>query len=331
MFCGKCGNQINQGEKFCSYCGNQIELVEFAQTQINTSKPKKTSEKRKLLVPIIIGSVGIFLVIVLVVVSLVNGRNNADNNSETSHSSTTETSTNTTIDANTTTTTTETATVSTTQKETTTKATTTTKPTTSSVYLEATANELKQLQDFLNSTACTTDSLCTSYNCNNISYTQFVENYLFFVSGDSFVYGKYFNAPVYNYEDTPDPLNKFMAVDYEWKNGQYFKYSKSNIDWIMKNIYNIPSSTISSFSANSIEDDDTYYKDGYIYQEKHVGFGSSGLYIEVNSHTRLNDGRYSVSFTEINEFSGKPEGRATAIVSMKNINGKRYWTLHSIS
>lgn len=331
MFCGKCGNKINAGEKFCSYCGNQIETGEFAQTRVNALNLIKTNEKRKLLVPIIIGSVGIFLVIVLVVVALFNGRNNADNNSETFHSSTTETSINTTSDVSTTTTTTETATVSTTQKETTTKATTTTKPTTSSVYLEATANELKQLQDFLNSTACTTDSLCTSYNCNNISYTQFVENYLFFVSGDSFVYGKYFNAPVYNYEDTPDPLNKFMAVDYEWKNGQYFKYSKSNIDWIMKNIYNIPSSTISSFSANSIEDDDTYYKDGYIYQEKHVGFGSSGLYIEVNSHTRLNDGRYSVSFTEINEFSGKPEGRATAIVSMKNINGKRYWTLHSIS
>lgn len=330
MFCGKCGNQINQGEKFCSYCGNQIELVEFAQTQINTSKPKKTSKKRKLLVPIIIGSVGVFLVIVLVVVALFNGRNNADNNSETSHSSTTETSTNTTIDANTTTTTTETTTVSTTQKETMTKATTT-KPVTMSAYLEATPDELNKLQDFLNSTACTTGSLCTSYNSNNISYKKFVENYLFFVSGDSFVYGKYFNAPVYNYEDTPDPLNKFMAVDYEWKAGQYFKYSKSNIDWIMKNIYNIPSSTISSFSANSIEDDDTYYKDGYIYQEKHVGFGSSGLYIEVNSHTRLNDGRYSVPFTEMNEFSGKPEGRATAIVSMKNINGKRYWTLHSIS
>lgn len=331
MFCGKCGNKINAGEKFCSYCGNQIETGEFAQTQVNALNLIKTNEKRKLLVPIIIGSVGIFLVIVLVVVALFNGRNNADNNSETFHSSTTETTANTTIYENITTTTIENTTESTTKTETTTKVTTTTKPATMSNYLVATSNELNKLQDFLNSIACTTGSLCTSYNSNNISYKQFVENYLFFVSGDSFVYGKYFNAPVYNYEDTPDPLNKFKAVDYEWKNGQYFKYSKSNIDWIMKNIYNIPSSTISSFSANSIEDDDTYYKDGYIYQEKHVGFGSSGLYIEVNSHSRLNDGRYSVSFTEMNEFSGESEGRATAIVSMKNINGKRYWTLHSIS
>lgn len=331
MFCGKCGNQVNQGEKFCSYCGNQIETDESVPIQLNSLSPKKTNEKIKILIPITIGCVSVLLAIVLCVIALVNNRNTSVNNNEEYYSSTTETTTNTTIDENTTTTTIENTTESTTKTETTTKVTTTTKPATMSNYLEATSNELNKLQDFLNSIACTTGSLCTSYNSNNISYKQFVENYLFFVSGDSFVYGKYFNAPVYNYEDTPDPLNKFKAVDYEWKNGQYFKYSKSNIDWIMKNIYNIPAATISSFSASSIEDDDTYYQNGYIYQEKHVGFGSSGLYIEVNSHTRLNDGRYSVSFTEMNEFSGESEGRATAIVSMKNINGKRYWTLHSIS
>ncbi len=329
MFCGKCGNKINAGEKFCSYCGNQIETGEFAQTQVNASNLIKTNEKRKLLVPIIIGSVGIFLVIVLVVVALINGRNNADNNSETFHSSTTETSTNTTTDVSTTTTT-ETTTELTTKKETTTNATTI-KSSTASVYLEATPDELNKLQDFLNSTACTTGSLCTGFNSKNISYKKFLENYLLFVSGDSFVYGKYFNAPVYYYEDTPDPLNKFMAVDYEWKAGQYFKYSKSNIDWIMKNIYNIPSATVSSFSASFIEDDDTYYQNGYIYQEKHTGFGGGGYYIEVNKYTRLNDGKYSVSFSEVDEFSGEKGKSATAVVSMKKINGKRYWTLHSIS
>ena len=64
MFCGKCGNKINAGEKFCSYCGNQMETGEFAQTQVNASNLIKTNEKRTLLVPIIIGSVGILLAII---------------------------------------------------------------------------------------------------------------------------------------------------------------------------------------------------------------------------------------------------------------------------
>lgn len=222
----------------------------------------------------------------------------------------------------------------TTKKETTTQNETTTETTTksenSSVYLEATPDELNNLQQFLNSTAYTKGSLCTSYSSDNISYKQFVDNYLFFTSGDSFVYGKYFNAPIYNYEDTPDPLNRFMAINDDWNVGQYFKYSKANIDWIMKNIYNIPSSVISSFSASALEDEDTYFHDGYIYQEKHTGFGGGGCYIEVSSYNHLEDGKYSVSFLEVDGFSGSVVESATAIVSMKNIGGIRYWTLHFI-
>lgn len=222
----------------------------------------------------------------------------------------------------------------TTKKETTTQNETTTEATTkfenSSVYLEATPDELNNLQQFLNLTAYIKGSMCTNYSSGNISYKQFVDNYLISTSGHSFIYGNYFNAPVYYYEDTPDPLNRFMAINDDWNVGQYFKYSKSNIDWIMKNIYNIPSSVISSFSASALEDEDTYFHDGYMYQERHTGFGASGYYVEVNTYSRMDDGRYSVSFSEYNEFSGEKCGTATAVVSIKNISGRRYWTLHSI-
>ena len=331
MFCIKCGNEVEKGEKFCGYCGNKIEPIVPAQPQMGFTKPEKALKERNLLIPIIIGGVIILLVVIIGVVALFSGRNNNESNEDFSHSDITESTIETEVSSETSTTeTTITTTESTTKKETTTAKSTTTKPAASSVYLEATSTELNQLADFLGIVGSTTGPLCSNYDSKNISYKHFVENYLFHTSGYSFTYNKYFKVTTYYYDETPDPLNRFMAVDYEWKTGQYYKYSKSNIEWIMKNIYNIPSSTISSFSASSIEDDDTYYKDGYIYQEEHVGFGSSGLYIEVDKYTRLNDGRYSVHFREMNEFSGETEGTATAIVSMKNIDGKRYWTLHSI-
>ncbi len=331
MYCGKCGNQIYPGEKFCGNCGNKIEPIVSAQPQMDLTKPKKAHKERSLLIPIIIGCVVLLLVIIIGVVTLFSGRNNNDSNEDFPNSDITESTIETEVSSETSTTeTTITTTESTTKKETTT-APTTTKPAASSVYLEATSEELNQLANFLGIVGTTKGPLRSNYDSKKINYKNFVENYLFHTSGYSFTYNKYFNTTTYNYDETPDPLNRFMAVDYEWKTGEYYKYSKSNIEWIMKNIYNIPSSTISNFSASAIEDDDTYYKDGYIYQEKHVGFGSSGLYIEVDKYTRLDDGRYSVEFTEMNEFSGEAEGKGTAIVSMKNIDGKRYWSLHSIS
>lgn len=280
----------------------------------------------------------IIIGIAILFTTLSNDTNNVNSNEELHNSSTTES---TTVSKNEETPTKEVETETTTkksesttkkeqEKETATRKETTTKSAGSSIYLEATANELNNLQQFLNSTAYTKGSLCTKYSSGDMSYKEFINNYLLFTSGDSFIYGKYFNAPVYYYDDMPDPLNKFTAVDYEWKAGQYFKYSKANIDWIMKNIYNIPSSVISNFSASVIEDEDTYYHDGYIYQERHMGFGGGGCYIEVNSYNRLEDGKYSVSFCEVDEFSGSTIGSATAIVSMKKIGGTRYWTLHSI-
>lgn len=35
MFCGKCGNKINDGEKFCGVCGNQLHFTETSQPVVS--------------------------------------------------------------------------------------------------------------------------------------------------------------------------------------------------------------------------------------------------------------------------------------------------------
>lgn len=69
MFCSKCGNQINQGEKFCSSCGNLIEIIEPTQPKIEISKSPETKKQvnKKVIVPIAI----IVSMIVVGLISLV--------------------------------------------------------------------------------------------------------------------------------------------------------------------------------------------------------------------------------------------------------------------
>lgn len=56
MFCSKCGNQINQGEKFCSSCGNPIAIIETEQPKVEFPKSSvtKKSINKKVLIPIVV-------------------------------------------------------------------------------------------------------------------------------------------------------------------------------------------------------------------------------------------------------------------------------------
>ena len=70
MFCSKCGNQINQGEKFCGKCGNAVaqEQVQCFAPQptlvspVQTVAKKPVSKKSK----IIIAGVAVVLVTIII-------------------------------------------------------------------------------------------------------------------------------------------------------------------------------------------------------------------------------------------------------------------------
>lgn len=44
MFCGKCGNIINDGEKFCGICGNQLIFSEQVQPVVSISETPDTQQ-----------------------------------------------------------------------------------------------------------------------------------------------------------------------------------------------------------------------------------------------------------------------------------------------
>lgn len=84
MFCQKCGNAIQNGEKFCRFCGNPV--IQNAQTPtpfINTPPSpaiKKTANK-KYIIPSIIGAVVIVAVLVLGIIYF--AENSFENNDST--------------------------------------------------------------------------------------------------------------------------------------------------------------------------------------------------------------------------------------------------------
>lgn len=71
MFCKKCGNQINEGQRFCSRCGEKIEFIPAPAVQENVApkkqpKNKKAKNKKGLIIGIIAG----LLVIVAAIVGI---------------------------------------------------------------------------------------------------------------------------------------------------------------------------------------------------------------------------------------------------------------------
>lgn len=69
MFCSKCGNQINQDEKFCSSCGNIIGAYEHIQPKNEIPKPtaiKKTISKKVIIPVAVIASILVIGLIALV-------------------------------------------------------------------------------------------------------------------------------------------------------------------------------------------------------------------------------------------------------------------------
>ncbi len=69
MFCSKCGNQINQGEKFCSGCGNPIAIIEEEQPKIEI--PKSSVTKKPINKKVLISIAVIVSILVIGLIALV--------------------------------------------------------------------------------------------------------------------------------------------------------------------------------------------------------------------------------------------------------------------
>ena len=125
-----------------------------------------------------------------------------------------------------------------------------------------------------------------------------------------------------NYQKTPDPLGKFDDLPV------YYRYSAEEIDWIIKNVFNV-------------EPDRTIYSDEFLYYYYDEFFyigggytGDMGYDFEVENIKDLGDGKYEVDLLGYTDdqymeyYGDKSDYKIVATVSLKEVDGKRFWSVY---
>lgn len=113
-----------------------------------------------------------------------------------------------------------------------------------------------------------------------------------------------------------DPLGKFTLA--------YSKVSATKVDWVLENIFNCSPSNIAAMKE-TLDPAKVYLHDGFYYVE--IGGIGGGYDVDIQDIT-LVDGRYYVTYNLSDVYSSDEWIKHYAILELKNIDGKNYWSLH---
>ena len=338
-FCPKCGQPIDKNTGKCpnscfipspqgfplqNYAGNQRPSIPPAENNVNNSYKKPKSKSN---LPIIISAsvaAGVILIGAVAAIALSSSSSRpisaGNNNFEIGHSYAFESKNPKTTKKNTVTTAPTTKTAETTTKK-------------EPQFLEATDEEIDDLLDLIKTEFFIFDIF--EYSASDSDALQTVERsimcglahpyaYLYFFPNDI----EYIQCKGRQFKDSPinerDPLNKFG--DY----GEYAKVPADNMDWLIKNIFNVEpdrSADIYSFNGSSLMP--LYYYNGFYYFAFSYGDGPFPTLSIVNI-TADEDNIYTVElkgvFNDLGETYAK---NYTVVCRLSNINGKRQWNFLS--
>lgn len=122
----------------------------------------------------------------------------------------------------------------------------------------------------------------------------------------------------------PDPKNRLYFGYNNIKDYCYYKLDADNVDWISKNIYNVEP----DHSLDVYGDMGMYYYDGDYYI-KSGDAGYIGHTADILDYKKLDNGKYYVTIQYSMEYDGI--NKNYMLVGLKNINGKKYWSVYKNS
>ncbi len=145
-----------------------------------------------------------------------------------------------------------------------------------------------------------------------------------------YIYGKeavYVDATNGCFKDSPeaehDPLNKF---------GDFYRYGKvlaDEIDWIIKNVFNISPDRLNATIMNG-ENCLVYYFENYYYFSCGDG-GDVGVYPVIKNKSVDANNIYTIKYDLISKGDNLTyEGTFEIVCELKSISGKRQWSFTSI-
>ena len=206
-------------------------------------------------------------------------------------------------------------------------------------FLEATDEDFKELEK----TLVNMDSLGRPpvYSCNDSdAYHKLLRELLEQIQSTTFykyIYNKeaeYVDSTQGYFKSTPeqlDPLKKFV---------EYYRYGKvpaDEIDWIIKNIFNVTpdranSTVVSEYSGSTFTE--IYCYDNYYYFSCGDG-GDCGSYPVIKTKQADENNVYIVEFDLFygdadDGYDDEFNGSYKAVCALKMIDGKKYWTFYSI-
>lgn len=120
-----------------------------------------------------------------------------------------------------------------------------------------------------------------------------------------------------NMNSTTDPLGRFH---------DHFQFGETDFSWVLRNIMNADASACENFWKANSDTDTMYRHNGSFYENMGgIGWGYRGIAIQEAYYV----GDYVYMHANIQSYGGDEEGYA--IFKIKEIDGKRYWSLYSYS
>lgn len=171
------------------------------------------------------------------------------------------------------------------------------------------------------------------YNSNDLTAKDVLQK-LTNWTGYCDTYKLYFDEPEkIEYNKQPDPMKQYARneKDTEYFSGFYYKYPAKNINWMLENIYNVKPKTIKNFDRGVFGASlPYYYEDYYYFNAPNGGDGYTPSRVNPDNYVKLDDGRYKVSIDFVGGYEENPyyEKYAEMVVGLKQIDGKRFWSLY---
>lgn len=186
-------------------------------------------------------------------------------------------------------------------------------------FLVANKQDLASLDEFIKRLSGFIDH--GDYDSSKASAIDVMKKMTFFE--DIMCYDLFFDYP--DYANKPDPKNKAYHDDEKY---HYKRYSSKNVDWIIKNIFNVEKG-----DAHKINTDYIYYYQNSYYCTSDGGHGGVESSYRHKDCKRLSDGKYNIDLYIGGGYFDFEESVSEKHleVALKEINGKRQWVLYKIT
>lgn len=186
----------------------------------------------------------------------------------------------------------------------------------------ATEGEINQLEELLLDFVCSAGESDFTFKSEETQYKDGISKVVISPSGSSPLYNRFFprnEIVAFETLSVPDSFKDEIFEDSFW-----YKYPKKNIDWVLRNILNVPYLKFLWFSPDDMVGKNFFYDDEYYYVLKDTEKRSKDSSVQILQTEKLENNKYVVKLSFY--FKGIAYVKY-AVTGLKELDGKRLWSV----